>query len=247
MNIKSILLYTLTAFLSLGTTAFALEDEGFPVKYPAEIKKKNFSINLFYLDTFTSDFKANYHEFKAEVKADFLKENTGIISELNYQYLLGSNPSTMSGILAPVNNANIQDLGLLLGYKFGINENLGISPFIKARGILTNGKTADSLYGAELGADFKWSIYPETADLNLRYGLTIPFIHTYSGNPDNVSPSNFKLSSAELRLSYRVLENVNIYTGYQLRQLPKNLGNNNLATSDTLLLQSIMLGAGYVF
>lgn len=247
MNVKKIFIYTLTTLLSLSTNSFALEDNNFPIKYPSEIKKKNFSINLFYVDNITSDFKNNYPEAKIEVKANFLNKNQGIISELNYQNLFGSNPSIISGILPSTNNANIQDLGLSLGYKFAINESLGISPFIKARGILTNGNSTDNIYGGELGADLHWIIYPETADLNLRYGLTKPFMHSYSGNPDNVSVSNFNLSNAELRLGYRVLENINISVGYQLRQFPKNLGNSNLATSDTLLLQGILLGLGYTF
>ena len=159
----------------------------------------------------------------------------------------GTNPSIISGILPKLDNAHTHDAGALVGYRFGITENLGISPFLRARGIVTRGRGGDNMYGAEFGGELNWSIYPETADLSLRYGLTLPILHNYTGSPDVVSPTSFLLNTAELRLGYRVLENINIMVGYQLKQYPKNLGNSNLATTDTFLWHSILLGAGYVF
>jgi hypothetical protein len=241
------IIYSLVISLSLTSNSYALEDDGFPIKYEPEIKRKNYAFNLFYLDSFPIDSKISASEFRAEVKANFLNKNTGIISEVSFQHMLGTNPSVISGILTSMDNAHTHDAGVLVGYRFGITDDLGISPFLRARGIVTRGRGGDNLYGAELGAELNWFIYPETAELNLRYGLTVPIFHNYTGAPDIVSHTSFKLNTAELRLSYRIIENVNVMVGYQIKQFPKNLGNSNLATSDTFLWQSIILGAGYVF
>lgn len=241
------ILYAFAIISASSLNAYALEDEGFPIKYQPEIKKKNFAVNLFYVDSFTTDGKIAASEFRGEVRANFLNKNSGIVSEISFQHMPGTNPSIISGILPAMDNAHTHDAGALVGYRFGITDDLGISPFLRARGIVTRGRGGDNLYGAELGAELNWSIYPETTELTAKYGLTIPIFHNYTGSPDIVNQTNFKLSTAELRLSYRVLENVNVIAGYQIKQYPKNLGNSNLATLDTLLWQSINIGAGYVF
>lgn len=232
--------------LIVGNSKVYAAEDGFPIKYEAEIKRKNFSVNLFYLDGFL-DAKTSASEFRAEVKANFLNRNTGIISEISFQHMPGTNPSIISNILPTMDNAHTHDAGALVGYRFGITEDLGISPYVRARGIITRGRGGDNLYGAELGGEFNWDIYPETAYLNLRYGLTIPVSHHYTGAPDIANPSSILLNTAELRLGYRVLDNVNVMVGYGLKQYPKNLGNSNMATTDTYLWQNILLGIGYIF
>ncbi len=231
--------------ISLNLSAQA--EEGFPIKYTNEIKPKNYSVSLFYLDSFDLSGKSPSAEFRGEVRANFLNDNTGIISEISFQHTPAINPAIISGILPKLDNAHTHDAGALIGYRFGITENIGISPFLRARGIVTRGKGGDNLYGAELGGEFNWSIYPETANFDIRYGLTIPILHNYTGSADIVSPISILLSTVQARLSYRVLENINISVGYQIKSFPKNLGNSNLATTNTLFWQSVLLGAGFVF
>lgn len=241
------ILFSLVISLGFIANSYALEDEGFPIKNTPELKRKNYAVNLLYLDSFPIEGKIAASEFRGEVKANFLNNNTGIISEISFQHMMGTNPSVISGILTPMDNAHTHDAGALIGYRFGITEDIGISPFLRARGVVTRGRGGDNIYGAELGAEFNWFLYPETTELNLRYGLTIPIFHNYTGAPDIVSHTSFRLSTAELRLAYRIIENVNVIASYQIKQFPKNLGNSNLATSDTFFWQSIILGAGYVF
>ena len=240
---KKIILILLLNFIP----SIANAEEGFPINYPAEIKPKDFAVNVFYANSFTLDNKIGANEFKGEVKANFLNQNFGIVSEISFQQLLGTNPAIISGIVPQGDVAYTQDGSALIGYQFSLLDNLNVTPFVKARGIVTRGRGGDNIYGPEIGGNIQYQIYPETTNLNIRYGLTIPAIHHYTGMPDTVASRSFLLSNFETRLSYRFLANFDVLVAYNLRTFPKNLGNSNLANNEQLIWTSVLIGVGYVF
>ncbi len=241
---KIIALIVLILVLKI-TPAFA--EEGFPLTLEPEIKPKNFAFQIFYLNSYTNDNKVAGHEFGAKAKAYFLKNGMGPAAEVMFQHLLGTNPAIISQVISPGDTAHMHDASALIGYRFPLLQQLGITPFIKGRGIVTRGRGGDNLYGPEFGADLEWIIYPESTHLNIRYGLMLPLFHNYTGAPDKVSHTKFLLNQVELNLSYRFLDNWDVIAGYQFRQFPKYLGNSNLVTSDLLAWHGLKLGIAFVF
>lgn len=227
----------------LQNTSYAQE---FPINLPKDVKEKNYSINLFYADGYGVETKVAGGEYRFEIKTNFLEKGNGIISELYIQHLSGFNPAIASGIVPWGETAHSHDISGLLGYRFNIN-NFGISPYLRGRGFITRGKGGDNLYGPEFGIGIEWKIYPEITHLNIKYGLMWPLVHRYTGDTDIVPSSSFLLNHLDIRLSYRFLENFDAITGFQVRQFPKNLGNSNLATKDTLQWNSFLLGIAYLF
>ncbi|GIW22397.1 MAG: hypothetical protein KatS3mg068_1404 [Candidatus Sericytochromatia bacterium] len=217
-----------------------------PIHIAEEIKEKNYSINLLYADSYSVETKVAGGEYRFEIKVNFLEKGNGFISELYIQHLSGFNPAIISGIVPWGETAHSHDIGGLLGYRFNLNS-FGISPYIKGRGFITRGRGGDNIYGPEFGLNFEWKIYPEITHLNVKYGLMIPLIHRYTGETDIVQAHSFLLNSFDIRLSYRFLENWDAITGFQLRQLPKYLGNSNLVTKDILQWNSFLLGIAYLF
>lgn len=221
--------------------------QDFPIKLQKDIKDKNYSLNLFYADGYGVETKTSAGEYRFEINTNFLDKGEGIIAGLYIQHLSGYNPSIISRIIPWGETAHLHDIAGLLGYKFNLLNNIGIAPYIKARGIITRGRGGDNIYGPELGINLEWKIYPEITHLNIKYGLMIPIIHKYTGDLDIVSANNFLLNDLDIRLNYRFLENWDMITGFQVRQFPKNLGNSNLSTKDTLQWNSFLIGIGYLF
>jgi hypothetical protein len=247
---QKIIALTLLTLIINTNSAFA--EEGFPLSLEPEVKPKNFSVNFFYVNSNTNDNKTAAHEFGGEIKAHFLNDiGAGPVGEIRYQYLLGTNPAIISGIVPPGDNAHMHDASALIGYKFPILEQLAVIPFLKGRAIITRGRGGDNLYGPEIGAGLEWKIYPETTHLNIRYGLMLPLFHNYTpvtpDKTDKFGPSTFLLNELEIKLSYRFLENWDITAGYQLRHFPKYQGNSNLVNKDLLVWNGLELGVAFVF
>jgi hypothetical protein len=218
----------------------------FPINIPQEIKEKNYSLNLFYADGYGVETRFAGGEYRFEIKTNFLEKGNGFVSELYIQHLSGYNPAIVSGIIPWGETAHSNDIAGLLGYRFNLN-NFGVLPYIRGRAFITRGRGGDNIYGSEFGIGFEWKIYPEITHLNIRYGLMWPLIHRYTGDSDIVPVNSFLLSHFDIRLSYRFIENWDAITGFQVRQLPKNLGNSNLATKDILQWNSFLIGIAYLF
>jgi len=244
---KKILISSLILGFSLFTAQASFAEDYFPLTLEPEIIPKTFSVNLLYSDSFLYNNSMSNGEFRLEVKTHFLNKGTGIVSEILAQHLSGNNPAIMSNVIAWGESAHTNDFSGLIGYRFAPIKEIGLTPYLKARGIITRGKGGDNLYGAELGGNFEWIIYPETTHLNLRYGAMIPLIHRYTGQADTVSPTSLLLSNLEAQLSYRFLENWDVIVGYQMRNFPKYQGASSLKTNDLVMWNSVILGLAYVF
>lgn len=243
---KYLLLSTLFA-LSINLNSFA--DVDFPITYKKEVKSKDFGISLFYSDNFTTDNKQSTIELRGEIKAHFLDDTgKGIMSELSYQHMTGTNPSIIYGLVPSGELAHSHDGSAFLGYKFPISDSFSVYPFVKGRAVVTRGRGGDNIYGIEPGAGFEWKIYPETLHMNLRYGAMLPVLHRFDGNPDLVNPmTSFLLSNMELRLNYRFLPDFDVVTAYHLRQFPKDLGNSGFRNNETFIWNGVLIGLSYVF
>jgi hypothetical protein len=237
----------LTLLTLLLKTNPALAEDSFPLTMEPEIKPKNYSIGLFYINSYTNDNKTAAAEYRAEAKARFLNNNgAGLIGEVAFQYLGGTNPAIISGLI-PAGDAVTYDGSALAGYRFPLVPQLAVYPFLKGRAIVTRGRGGDNLYGPEIGAGLEWQIYPETTHLNIRYGLMIPLFHNYTGSPDTVPATKYLLNEADIRLSYRFLENWDVIAGYQFRQFPQQLGNSKLSKEDLLFWNGVQIGVAFVF
>ena len=69
------ILFSLVISLGFIANSYALEDEGFPIKNTPELKRKNYAVNLLYLDSFPIEGKIAASEFRGEVKANFLNNS----------------------------------------------------------------------------------------------------------------------------------------------------------------------------
>lgn len=243
---KKILNFLILSGILLNTgSAFA--DDGFPMDFSPEIKEKTMGVSLFYSDTATLDNKFGTPELRGEIKANFLENGNGVVSEIAFQNMFFTNPAIISG-LVPAGDAYSQDASGLIGYQFSFFYNIvALSPYLKGRAIITRGRGGDNFYGAEVGTGFEWKIYPESTFLNVKYGLMMPILHRYNGDADTVAPYSFLLNNFEARLRYRFLPDYEVMTAYNLRQFPKQLGTSGLKDNSTFLLGSILLGIGYVF
>lgn len=243
-KLLSILLLSIALF-SINEKKVLAED-AFPISFPEEIKEKNMGVSIFYSDNFTLDNKVSTLELRGEIKANFLKKGTGVISGIYFQNMFGTNPAIISN-LVPKGDAYSHDLGGLIGYQFSFFDSIAISPYLKGRGLITRGRGGDNIYGAEVGTGFEWKIYPETTFFNINYGLFLPFLHKYTGNDDKISSTSFLLNNLEVKLRYRFLPDYEVITAYQLRELPKQLGSSGFSNKETFLWGGVMIGLGYVF
>ncbi|MEK7434606.1 MAG: hypothetical protein AABZ74_15845 [Cyanobacteriota bacterium] len=232
--------------LSLSNIAPSYSQDNFPISFPAEIKEKNMGVSLFYSDNFTLDNKISAPELRAEIKANFLENGNGVISEISFQNMFGTNPAIISG-LVPKGDAYSQDVSGLIGYRFSFFNTISIAPFVKGRGFVTRGRGGDNIYGTELGSELEWKIYPESTFVNIKYGLFLPFLHKYTGEADKIGAYSFLLNNLELKLRYRFLPDFEVMTGYHLREIPKQLGTSNFSTKDTFFWGGVLLGIAYVF
>lgn len=176
-------------------------------------------------------------------------QTQGYVFEASLQHAFGSHPALLNRFVTEDEAGlypNYNDLSGGVGYRFSF-ANFGITPQAKFRDVFALGKDVNQhLIGIEPGLRLEYWIYPEVARLSVDYGFNVPVLHL-ANQQSNISPFSLSMQRVYTELSYRLFENIDVFSGFYWAQVPSQLGSGRITTTELSNLSGFMVGAGFSF
>ena len=245
--IRSTILSMSICIFSLISQASA--DTFKPNSYPGQIPPlpdNLSSIRLFYSDQGTSDVFRN-NLFQLEAQVGFGEKDSHPVFGLDFKHLSTYTPAIFSQRVTAGQWGQTNEAGLSCGYSFGF-ANIELTPYLKLHDSFVSGEglQTENLFSGQLGIQAGLTIYPQTSVLRVKYGYSVPFSHA-APKADDVKLYSIGLNTVAVDLSYRILPQIDLYTGWEFWQLPADLGAGQITNNDTVSISGFKLGAGYLF
>ncbi len=173
----------------------------------------------------------------------------GYVFDVNFQHAFGSHPALLNRFVsadAAGFYPNFTDLSAGLGYRFDF-ANFGVIPQARFRDMFAIGQDVNQhLIGFEPGLRLEYWIYPEVARLSVDYGFNVPVLHL-ANEESNISPFSLSTQRVYTELSYRLLENLDVFSGFYWWQVPSQLGSGRITTTTLSNMTGFVVGAGFSF
>lgn len=178
-----------------------------------------------------------------------LTQTQGYVFDASLQHAFGSHPALLNRFVTEDEAGvypNYNDLSAGVGYRFAF-ANFGIIPQAKFRDVFALGNDVNQhLIGIEPGLRLEYWIYPEVARLSVDYGFNVPVLHL-ANQPSDISPFSLSMQRVYTELSYRLFENIDVFSGFYWAQIPSQLGSGRITTTELSNLSGFVVGAGFSF
>lgn len=176
-------------------------------------------------------------------------QTEGYVFEASLQHAFGSHPALLNRFITEEDAGfypNYNDLSGGVGYRFAF-ANFGVIPQAKFRDVFALGKDVNQhLIGIEPGLRLEYWIYPEVARLSVDYGFNVPVLHL-ANQQSNISPFSLSMQRVYTELSYRLFENIDVFSGFYWAQIPSQLGSGRITSTELSNLSGFIVGAGISF
>lgn len=238
--------------LTPGTSACAQSSsEVFEIETPDPPRPKTQTLRLSILDQGISDISRSLMlrlSYRKLFATDESHQN-GYVFSGHFNHLANTHPALLNRFVQAEDAGfypNFNELGVGLGYRFAF-ENFAIIPQAYARDMIALGNNVSQhLIGFEPGLRLEYWIYPEVARLSVDYGLNVPVLHL-ANTTGNISPFGLSLNRVYTELSYRVLENLDLVTGFYWWQVPAQLGTGGITDTTLSNMTGFQIGGGLTF
>lgn len=191
-------------------------------------------------------------------------ESQGLIGSYNncftigvdWQNLFSFNPAIINQIVKWKDGAHTNDVDFSFGYRIGYKDLLYFNPYLNFKYIFSFGMlddifVNDNYMGMSIGSVLEYHLYPETTIINLKVSWSNLLYHFNNiGIPDKTSLLELPilgLFNINIFCRYRLLDNLELLTGYQLWQLPTELGKGQLSRKLVFNLNGLILGVNILF
>lgn len=246
--IKKCLLSLLLLAIAWPAAAETAPGKSFPVQTPNPPRPKTRSFHFSLLDQGISDisrslmFRADYRELFA---TDAEKQQGYVISA-HLHHLFNTHPALLNRFVQAEDAGlypSLSELGVGLGYRFAY-ENFALIPQAKFRDTFALGANVNQhLIGFEPGLRLEYWIYPEVARLSVDYGFNVPVLHL-ANQTSNISPFTLSNHRIYTELSYRLLENLDVFSGFYWWQVPSQLGSGSITDTTQSNITGFQVGFG---
>lgn len=173
----------------------------------------------------------------------------GYVFQANLQHAFGSHPALLNRFVTEELAGwypTFNDLSAGLGYRFAF-ANFALIPQANFRDVFALGNNVNQhLIGLEPGLRLEYWIYPEVARLSVDYGFNVPVLHL-ANQTSNISPFALSMQRVYTELSYRLFENIDVFSGFYWEQIPAQLGSGRITTTELSNLSGFVVGAGLSF
>lgn len=173
----------------------------------------------------------------------------GYVFNANLQHAFGSHPALLNRFVTEEDAGwypNYNDLSVGAGYRFSF-ANFALIPQASFRNVFALGNNVNQhVIGFEPGLRLEYWIYPEVARLSVDYGFNVPFLHL-ANQESNISPFSLSMQRIYTELSYRLFENIDVFSGFYWGQVPAQLGSGRITTTELSNLSGFVVGGGLSF
>ena len=237
------------SFLATPVHAQSLPDREFKLTLPERKLPHTETFRASLLDQGVSDIsrmtllQLNY----TQLFPTDLSQTQGYVFDASLQHAFGSHPALLNRFITEDEAGfypTYNDLSAGVGYRFA---NFGIIPQARFRDLFALGKDVNQhLIGIEPGLRLEYWIYPEVARLSVDYGFNVPVLHLANQQSD-ISPFSLSMQRVYTELSYRLFENIDVFSGFYWAQIPSQLGSGRITTTELSNLSGFVVGTGFSF